>query len=64
MCTCIVRNIGIVADFGVIETQIMQKIKGHKVRLELEKREIWRKHHKHIKGDQYYQLGEMPGYLK
>ena len=64
VCTCLVRNIGIVADIGGKATQIMQKNKGHKVRLELEKREIWRKHHKHIKGDQYYQLGEMPGHLK
>lgn len=64
VCTCLVRNIGILADIGGKASQIIQKNKGHKVRIELEKREIWRKHHKHVSGDQYYQLGERPGYLQ
>jgi len=64
VCTCLVRNVGILADIGGKATQIIKQNKGHKVRKELEKRKIWYKHHKYSDGDQYYQLGEVPGYLK
>jgi len=32
------------------------------IRKELLKRELWRKHHKYEKGDQYYQIDEEPPY--
>ena len=36
--------------------------KGHLVRAKLLEYGLWRKHHKELKGDQYYQLGELPKY--
>ncbi len=38
--------------------------KGKRIRHELKKRGIWRKHHKDEHDDQYYQLGEQPLYLR
>lgn len=35
----------------------------HWIREELAKNGMWREHHKKAYGDQYYQLGEKPGYL-
>lgn len=38
-------------------------VDAKELRKELKERGIWRKHHKYDKGDQYYQLGEAPGYI-
>lgn len=58
--TCLVRNI------GVLQTGLDMVRQGHKdghgLRKELRERGLWRKHHKYEKGDQYYQLGEVPAY--
>lgn len=61
--TCLVRRAG--KSWKVIKF-VMKTIdmptKGHLVREELKRRSIWRKHHQNDKGDQYYQLGEIPKY--
>lgn len=44
--------------------QMIGKNEGHALRKVLKSRNIWRKHHKEVKGDQYYQLGEIPAYQK
>lgn len=54
--TCMVRNIGKVADKVNSE--------GHQIREVMKERNIWRKHHKYEDGDQYYQLGETPKYQR
>ena len=54
--TVLVRNDGLIAKtFGN---------EGKRLRHELKKRGIWRKHHKEERHDQYYQLNEVPAYLK
>jgi len=62
--TCLVRDVGeklstvghgVQAIFGYSS-------EGKKLRKALKDRGIWRKHHKYQEGDQYYQLGEEPGY--
>lgn len=61
--TCLVRRAGYslkVVKFFMKGTGL--RTKGHLVRQKLLERELWRKHHKDVKGDQYYQLGELPRY--
>ncbi len=61
--TCLVRRAGYslkVVKFFMKGTGLQTK--GHLIRTELLERGIWRKHHKDVKGDQYYQLGELPKY--
>lgn len=58
--TCLVRRAGIVA--GLVKRIPGYKTEGQKLRVVLKERDIWRKHHKYEKGDQYYQLGELPKY--
>lgn len=61
--TCLVRRAGAslkVAKFAMKTAGL--RTKGHLIREKLLERDIWRKHHKNVKGDQYYQLGEQPKY--
>lgn len=61
--TCLVRRAGVslkVAKFAMKTAGL--RTKGHLIREKLLERGIWRKHHKSVKGDQYYQLGEKPKY--
>lgn len=61
--TCLVRRAGYslkVAKF--ISKGLGVPTKGHLIRVRLLERGLWRKHHKEVKGDQYYQLGELPKY--
>jgi hypothetical protein len=62
--SCLVRNKG--WHEGAVKTIIrpFKKTKGHRLRKELKKRNLWRKHHKHEDNDQYYQLGETPAYKR
>lgn len=63
--TCLVRRAGVslkVAKFAMKRAGL--RTKGHLIREKLLDRGIWRKHHKNIKGDQYYQLGEKPLYQR
>lgn len=57
--TCLVRREGkltnIPSTLGFTGGKYLRKV--------LKERDIWRKHHKYEKGDQYYQLGETPKYL-
>ena len=61
--TCLVRRAGVSMKAGkfFLKTAGL-KPKGHLVRKRLLERDLWRKHHNCSKGDQYYQLGEMPDY--
>ncbi len=61
--TCLVRRAGVSMKAGkfFLKTAGL-KTKGHLVRKRLLERDLWRKHHNCSKGDQYYQLGEMPDY--
>lgn len=59
--TCLVRRAGVLA--GLPQKIPVIQPEGKKLREELKKRGIWRKHHKYVDGDQYYQLGEIPGYI-
>lgn len=56
--TCLVRRVGRVSKLP----GLLSKTESQKLRDELKARGIWRKHHKDCKNDQYYQLGETPGY--
>lgn len=58
--TCLVRRVGKLAKVGAFVPGTGPKTRD--LKLELKNRGIWRKHHKNIKGDQYYQLGEQPQY--
>lgn len=58
--TCLVRRAGVMT--GLPKYIPVYQTEGQKLRAELEKRGLWRKHHKYEKGDQYYQLGEVPKY--
>lgn len=58
--TCLVRRAGVMT--GLPKYIPGYQTDGQKLRAELEKRGLWRKHHKYEKGDQYYQLGEVPKY--
>ena len=58
--TCLVRRVGRLTN----RPPLTGRSEGQKIRAELKIRNIWRKHHKHEKDDQYYQLGESPRYTK
>lgn len=61
--TCLVRRAGVSMKAGKFFLKAAGlKTKGHLVRKRLLERDLWRKHRKNSKGDQYYQLGEMPRY--
>lgn len=62
--TCMVRNLGWLENIKEDFWQALGKNEGHVLRKVLKSRKIWRKHHKEVKGDQYYQLGEIPAYQK
>ena len=57
--TGLVRNEGNLIKFSKLVIT-----EGKELRHELKKRDIWRKHHKYVHHDQYYQLGEIPPYKK
>lgn len=59
--TCLVRRAGGTGGFPKCIPGV--RTEGQKLRKELKKRGIWRKHHKYHDNDQYYQLGETPGYV-
>lgn len=62
--TCLIRRNGYTIKVGKkIQNLFGHKTKGQLIRKELLKRELWCKHHKYEKGDQYYQVGEKPRYL-
>lgn len=58
--TCMVRAVWRVMETG----NPLVKSEGRKLREELLARGLWRKHHQEADGDQYYQLGETPPYLR
>lgn len=61
--TCLVRRAGYsLKIFNAALKKLGIQTKGHLVRARLLEYGLWRKHHKEIKGDQYYQLGEKPKY--
>ena len=60
--SCLVRSVGTAEKVGMVAQKVLGKTEGQLIREELKARDIWRKHHKHTDGDQYYQLGEAPGY--
>lgn len=62
--TCMTRNMGWLENWKEDYKQMIGKNEGHALRKVLKSRNIWRKHHKEVKGDQYYQLGEIPAYQK
>ncbi|MCI8537529.1 MAG: hypothetical protein HFF18_02565 [Oscillospiraceae bacterium] len=62
--TCLVRRAGKVTKVVNAAEKIGLPTEGQKLRKELKKRGLWRKHHKENKGDQYYQLGEVPAYQR
>ncbi len=57
--TGLVRNEGNLIKFSKLVIT-----EGKELRHELKKRDIWRKHHKYVHHDQYYQLGEIPPYKR
>lgn len=63
--TCLVRRNG----FSLKVAKDVKKMlgiptKGHLIRERLLEQDLWRKHHLKEKGDQYYQLGELPLYRR
>jgi len=63
--TCLVRRAGNAMKIWKAAMKMLGlKTKGHQVRKRLLERDLWRKHHQYIKGDQYYQLGELPRYRR
>lgn len=61
--TCLIRRAGFsmkIVKAGLKAVNLQTK--GHIIREELRKRDLWHKHHHLNKGDQYYQLGEEPRY--
>jgi len=60
--TCLVRRAGVTGGLGKRIPGV--RVKGQVLRKELLDRGIWRKHHKEVRGDQYYQLGELPKYQR
>lgn len=63
--TCLVRRNGFfIKGVKAIGAPLGIKTKGQKIRKALKERGLWRKHHKNHHGDQYYQLGEEPGYKR
>lgn len=61
--TCLVRRAGVTLKVAKkIKNILGKKTMGQLIRKELLERDLWRKHHKNFKDDQYYQLGETPKY--
>ncbi len=60
--TCLIRRIGKWGHVGAKMQKLVGVNESHIVREELKERGIWYRHHQYEKGDQYYQLGEEPGY--
>ena len=61
--TCLVRRAGYSLKIvNAVSKSLGVPTKGHLIREKLLEHGMWRKHHKEIKGDQYYQLGELPKY--
>ncbi len=60
--TCLVRRVGTWGHIGAEIQKLAGVNESHIVREELKERGIWYRHHQYEKGDQYYQLGEDPGY--
>lgn len=61
--TCLVRRAGnSMKVWNALMKLVGVKTKGHQIRKRLLERDLWRKHHADVKGDQYYQLGELPKY--
>lgn len=61
--TCLVRRVGKLGIPGAEVKKLLGKNKSHIIREELKSRGLWYKHHQYEEDDQYYQLGEKPGYL-
>ncbi len=62
--TCLVRRVGKWGKVGAEIEKLAGVNKNHIVREELKSRGLWYAHHQYEKGDQYYQLGEEPGYRR
>ncbi len=62
--TCLVRRVGKWGDVGAGIQKLAGVNESHTIREELKERRLWYRHHQHEKDDQYYQLGEEPGYIK
>lgn len=63
--TCLVRANGYSMKLvKFIGKRIGLPTKGKLIRNKLLERDLWRKHHAKQKGDQYYQLGEIPKYRR
>ena len=61
--TCLVRRAGYSLKIvNAVSKKLGVPTKGHLIREKLLEHGLWRKHHKEIKGDQYYQLSELPKY--
>ena len=62
--TCLVRRTGKLSHVGAGMHELVGINESHIVREELKARELWHKYRQYENGDQYYQLGEEPGYKK
>ncbi len=63
--TCLVRRAGTSMKLMKLAAKLLGRpTKGHLIRERLLERDLWRKHHLHNPGDQYYQLGAEPAYRK
>lgn len=61
--TCLVRRAGYsLKVVNSVSKGLGIPTKGHLIREKLLEYGLWRKHHKEVKGDQYYQLGQLPKY--
>lgn len=62
--TCLVRRAGTSMKLMKLAAKLLGRpTKGHLIRERLLERDLWRKHHLHNPGDQYYQLGAEPAYM-
>ena len=58
--TCLVRRNGVAWKFAKAGGKLVGiPTKGHLIREKLKEKGMWHKHHVRIKGDQYYQIGEI-----
>ena len=62
--TCLVRRAGKRGKPVAGIAKLVGVNENHIVRAELKNRGLWYAHHQYEKGDQYYQLGEEPGYRR
>lgn len=62
--TCLVRRAGNRGKPAAGIAKLAGVNENHIVRAELKNRGLWYAHHQYEKGDQYYQLGEEPGYRR